>query len=397
MAWPAPGTVGVTPTWDKTAGTFKTEIDQKLWAALMAKSPILDMVSRPSVSNFEFKWETDVAPTRLYTAASATAASSSSATGITLAAAPKDLEVGSIIRNYSRPTPIGSFGQDELMEVVDISTAVLTVVRDVGGANSGAGSTAHVATDTFEVVYAPREEGSGPGVNRYKDVQLVTNVANSLDFYLTVTGDQAATAREVAGDTLANQTQKNMTKLQNDIEAMLFYGAYQAGSASAVRRTRGIDYFVGASNGNVDVTSREITPAALDGLFYKIIEDNSDPNDRYIIACHPWNAMKVSSFGMDKVRYGQEETKYGRYIDTFKSAIGVEAPIIWTLNLSKSDLFIIDMDKVELPVFRPFEKAEWSYGDDGVDAWRQRYLTSIGVKVVDGLYSHAKLGLLPWS
>jgi hypothetical protein len=55
------------------------------------------------------------------------------------------------------------------------------------------------------------------------------------------------------------------------------------------------------------------------------------------------------------------------------------------------------MAKVSLPVFRPFEKAQWSYGDDGVDAYRQRYLGSFGVKVVDPLYSHAKLGLLPWS
>ena len=407
MAWPA-GYIGATPagarTDTKLANTFERDVDSKLWAALMAKSPILDKLARPQLKNFKFEWENDVAPARTF-AGHGTPGDfiTSAGTGTTLEMAATNLfvEAGAIIRNVSRATTVGSYGQDELIEVVANDGDTLTVVRDAGRQAAGTGSSAHVTGDTFEVIYTPKEEGSSAGANRYTDVVLAENYANSVDFFLTVTGDQAQMRRIVAGDTIDNQFQKNLLNLQNQLEGMFFYGCLNnganAGSIAYVKRTKGLDAWVGASGGNYDITTKDVTPEALDGLFAQIVEDKSDPSDPYVIACHPQNARKVSQFGIDKVRTTNEVTKWGRHIDTFKSDLGIEAEVIWSLNISKSDLFIIDMAKVELPMWRAFEKAEWSYGDDGVDAWRQCYLGAFGVKVVDGLYSHAKLGLLPWA
>lgn len=402
--WPDRATDS-TATWNKTAETFDRSVDSKLWAALMAKSPILDMLPRPSVDNFKFEWETDSAPVRTYTEASSGSTtidgSGTNTNNVVVFSSVTGLEKGALLRNITRDTSIGSYGQSELLEVTGISGTTVTTYRDAANLNSGTGSAAHALADVFEVVYTPKQEGSGPDANKYTDVTLAENYANSVDFYLTVTGDQAATKRLVAGDTVENQFQKNLLRLQNDLEGMFFYGALNsgaaAGSASYVRRTKGFDYWVGVANGNTDMSTKDVTPDALDGLFYKIVEDKTDPSDRFIIACHPYNARKISQFGIDKVVTDNNATKWGRHIDTFKSDLGIEAPVIWSLNITKSDLFIIDMGKVFLPVFRPFAKAQWSYGDDGVDAFRQRYLGSFGVKVTDGLYSHAKLGLLPWS
>jgi hypothetical protein len=96
------------------------------------------------------------------------------------------------------------------------------------------------------------------------------------------------------------------------------------------------------------------------------------------------------------VRTTQTDTVWGRDIQTFKSDLGVQADIIWTLNCSKSDLFIVNLNKVSIAEFRPWKQAEWTYDTDGVDAWRQRTLGEYGFKVVDGLYSHAALGYLTW-
>jgi hypothetical protein len=378
----------------------------------MAKSPILDKLARPQLKNFKFEWENDVAPVRIYTSQN-----DSSNDTISLSANDADnvlsftsvdgLEKGAIIKNSSHATTVGSYGQDETLEVTAIAAYsspgyLVTVARDAGGqASANANSALHANGDQYELIYTPKEEGSGPDANKYIDVVLAENYANAVDFYTVVTGDQAAMKRVVAGDSNDNQFQKNLLNLQNQLEGMFFYGCLNvgapAGNASYVKRTKGFDSWVGAANGNYDITTKDVTPEALDNLFAKIVEDKSDPGDPYIIACHPQNARKVSQFGIDKVRTTNEVTKWGRHIDTFVSDLGIEAEVIWSLNISKSDLFIIDMAKVQLPCWRPFEKAEWSYGDDGVDAWRQRYLGSFGVKVVDGLYSHAKLGLLPWS
>jgi len=399
MAIPTPF-AGATTSWTKTTDTFKRDVDAKLWAALMAKSPILDMLARPKIGNYKFEWETDVAPTRVYAGNATLGALASSTSGTTfdLAAAPADLQIGSLIRNASIATPVGSYGQDEVMEVTNVSSATVTVVRGVNSA--GTGSNAHANSHNFEVIYAPVQEGSSPSVNKYKDVVLVSNYANSVDFYLTVTGDQAAIERLVPGDTLDNQFQKNLRNLNNQLEGMLFYGKQNStpqGSASLIRRTQGLDDFLASASAQYDIATMDVTPAALDGLFYKIMAAGTDPADRFIIACHPQQARKVSAFGIDKVRLGQQETKYGRYIDTYKSDLGIEAPVLWSLNVSKSDLFIINMDKISMPCFRPFEQAKWDYQVDGIDAFRQRYLGSFGVKVVDALYSHAKLGKLPWT
>lgn len=412
MAFGTAVTQGILGSYDKTAGTFDISIDPKLWPALQAKSPILDMLERPSVDEVEFKWEVDKAPDRIYTAANIASGADLNATNTAmLFSAHAGLEVGSLIRNIDRATPIpgaGYFGQDEIMEITGFTgtypnyTAV-TVKRAVNGDGTNGyyvdASNCQKDGDRFEVLYAPKGEGSGPDINKYTDVVQVSNYVNNLDFYLTVTGDQMASKRLVAGDTLANQTQKMLTKMQNDLEAMFFYGVLAStpqGSNTVVRRTKGLDGFVAATGGNIDVTTKDVTPAALDGLMAEIMYDKSDPADRYIIACHPAQARKISAFGIDKVRLGQTETKYGRYIDTFKTDLGVDLPVIWSLNIARSDLFIIDMNKVMLPVFRPWAKAEWTYGDDGVDAWRQRYLGSFGVKVVDPLISHAKLAQLAW-
>jgi len=405
----------VTPTasFDKLATTFGRSLDQKLWAALMAKHPILDMLSRPKVDEVKIEWEVDAAPTRIYTEpsnAGTTIDGSATNTGLFLTGS-EAMPVGTILRNITRPTPPTSatYLTDELMEVtVNDAAGQLTLQRNVGvptGSALGTGYAVHALADQYEVVYQPKQEGSSMEENKYKDVTLVSNYTTTVDFYLTVTGDQKASRREVAGDTLANQTAKCLLNLGNDIERIFFSGAinadssttYYPGADAHIRRSRGLDQFVTATGGNVDYTTLDVTEAALNALFYNILANKTDPGDRFIIACHPYNARKVSAFGADKVVIGQEVTKWGRMIDTFKSDLGVQAPVIWTLNIPKTDLYVIDMDKVSLPVFRPFEVAEVTYGDDGTDAWRQRYLTAVTVKVVDPLYSFGKLAGLTWT
>jgi len=412
MAWPA---VTQTATFDKTAYTFARSIDQKLWAALMAKHPILDMLQRPSVDERKFEWETDVAPQRTIIATTGTNLNGSATNAsIGVANATSDpylgsnfLELGMIIKNATRATPIGTYLSDEIMEITAISgasPAIVTVARNSGlptGSSASNGSTVHGNTDVFEILYNPKQEGSAIGANRYADVALVANYTNTIDFALQVTGDQLHSTRIVAGDTLANQTAKNVLNTSNDMERMFFYGVSNqgaaAGSQSYVERTSGLDQFITASGGNVDYTTLDVTADAIDKLVETILENKTDPTDNFIIACHPFNARKISHFGSDKVIIDQTVTKYGRTIDTYLSDLGVSLPVIWTLNVSKSDLFIIDMDKVALPVFRPWEVAEVTYNIDATDAWRQRYLTSVGVKVVNPIYSFGKLSSLPWS
>jgi len=355
------------------------------------------------VQNDYFEWETANVMSRVYTEASSgstTMDSSNSGTALVLSDAT-GLEEGAIIKNASRATPIGTYQVDELMQVTAISTNTLTIVRDYAQQNSGTGSAVHALADTFEVVWTPKEEGSSPGDNKYKDVSLVGNYTNIIDFALMVTGSQAESKRIVAGDSLQAQFDNQLLDLQNQIEGMVLYGALNnganAGSDSYVRTTKGAQNFICASGGNVDYSTADVTEDALNALVQTLITNKSDPNDPYAIVTHPFNFGKIVDFGNDKVRIGQTETRWGRTLKTWMSKYGIEFPLMMSLNCSKSDLFVLDMKKIGIADFRPFKKAVVGFQDDLVDAERQRYLGELGVKVVDGLKSHAMMTKLPWS
>jgi hypothetical protein len=400
MAWPA-----ATPTasYDKLAGTFDVSIDQKLWPALMNRSPLLAYLGSPfKVDEVEFKWETQVEHTYKYTEANS---SDTDIDGHATNTAVKftsveGLSEGALIRNASRATPIGTYGADEIMQITAITGTVCTVTRDYAQQNSGTGSTAHALQDVFEVIATPREEGSSPGANRYKDVVLASNFVQSFDFYVEVTNDQLLSKRMVAGDTFQAQVQLGLRRLQNEMEKTALYGALNnganAGSDSYVRSTKGFQNFVYVAGANVDYTTKAVTAPALDAVFADIITDNTDETDKFIIVCNPATARVISHFGEDTVRTTQSETVWGREIQTFKSDLGIMADIIWTNNCSKSDLFIIDVNKMSIAEFEPWKTAVLDYEDDQVDSYRSRTLGKYGFKVVDATKSHGALAYLEW-
>lgn len=400
MAWPA---ASQTATYDKTAYTFDRSVDPKLWAALMAKSPIIDMIARESVDNFKFEWETDNEPTRTYVTTTSTNIDGHATDATAVFTGGTLIEEGTLLRNATVATPLaaGYNYADEILEVTANSSGTCTVIRAANGDRT-TGSTAHTEGDTYEVLYTPKPEGSSAGSNKYRDVTLVANYTSILDFFLEVTGSQAATKRLVAGDSLQNQFDKNLLKLQNEIESMALYGAEaatpQGADTYSTRRGKGLDQFLvgGYATGVVDYTTKAVTETAINGVFAGIVLNKTDPSDKFVIVCHPNHARTISGFGSDHVVVGQELTKWGRYIDTFKTDLGITAPVVWSLNCSKSDLFVVDLNKIAIKVFRPFAKATWVYGDDGVDAWRQRYLGEMGIKVVNGLYSHGAIKYISW-
>ncbi len=419
MSFPAPDKGDNVATYDKTANTFSRSVDQSLWPALMAKSPLLSMIPRFKVNHSKFEWETQNEPYRTLTVADTTDSSadgSNSGTSLDFGTTNTGwIEEGMIIRNTSRATPTGTYGLDELMLITAVTSGVCTVVRNWGYARNtsdadlATGYASHAAGDVFEVLGNIKGEGSSPDSNRYRDVSLVANYTEIKDFYLEVTGSQMASERLVAGDTIAAQTAMGVRKLSNELEAMFLYGSDNAQSAATsneatspggtdayVRATNGLQRFISYAAGNVDYSTKAVTEAALNARFAAIVEDKTDPMDKFIIVTHPSQARVISHFGEDVVRTTQEQTVWGRSIQTFKSDLGIEADILWTLNCSKSDLFIIDLNKVAIAEFRPWKQTVWDYSSDGVDAWRCRVLGEYGVKVVDGLYSHAGLSYLTW-
>jgi hypothetical protein len=427
IAWPDPGTIA---SWDKTSGSFDLSVDSVLWPMLCQKSQLLDRIPRFNVDNTEYLWESANTVGRTVTAADHGGATTfdGHATNAVIAMLTADadkVQEGSILRNVSRATPIGTYGVDEQMQVTakaaaDSGYVHVTVARNYNapvGSTAANGSTAHTHSDVLEILFTPKPEGSDPSANRYTDVSIVKNWTTIHDFYLKVTGSQLHNKRLLAADNMQRQFDDRLVELKNDLEAMWLYGqvnsagatvdAYpadetsyvQAGSDSYVRSTRGFQNFVVVSGGNVDYTTKAVTEEAINAQVANIMADGTDMTNKFGIVGHPNQMRVISAFGADKVRVTQAETKWGRALKSFETDLGVELELIPCLTMSKTDLFIINFNKVGLATFRPFQKLEWGIDTstpDGSDAYKQRYIGELGAKIVDGPYSHAALSYLTW-
>ena len=196
MAYPTPG-VDVA-SYDKTANTYSRNIDNILYPMICAKSQLISRFPKVPVDGTKFEWE--VANTRAKTfvadASGAATDIAQSATGTHIGmGTATGLPAGTLLRNVSRATPVGTYGADEVMrttEAVSGTSAGDVVVKrnyaNAVGSTVNEGSTAHVTTDTYEILTEVKHEGSQPDENKYTDVSLEANYTQIMDFYLAVTG-----------------------------------------------------------------------------------------------------------------------------------------------------------------------------------------------------------------
>lgn len=432
MAWPTPG-VDVA-SYKKTANTYSRNIDSVLYPMICAKSQLVDRIPKVSVDGAKYEWEMANTRGRTFVSDAPTGATAiaSSTTGTKIGGNTSGLgltiQVGSLLRNVTKATPIGTYGADEIMEVIvspvgapagpaPADAGDITVRRNVGapvGSSVGTGFGTHGATDTYEILASPKQEGSAPDENKYIDVSLAVNYTQIMDFYLTVTGSQLASKRLIAADSLQRQFDDRLIELKNEIEAMLLYGVLNYGGAgteadanigsdSYARRTKGFQQFQNVaaaySSGLVDYATKAVTENAIYQLVANLMSVGNDMTDPLILVTHPNNIRTISAFGADKVRVTQAETKWGRALKSLETDLGVELELVPVMGMSKSDLFIINTKKMFLTEFRPFVKMEWGIDTntpDGTDAWKQRYLGELGVKVIDGSKSHASLQYITW-
>src|SRR5665647_903133 len=115
MAYPTPG-VDVA-SYDKTANTYSRNIDNVLYPMICAKSQLVDRFPKVPVDGTKFEWETANTRGKTFTAAASSTANDGiggttpttnqvmgCGTGLGIG-----VEAGSLIRNVTRATPVGTY------------------------------------------------------------------------------------------------------------------------------------------------------------------------------------------------------------------------------------------------------------------------------------------------
>jgi hypothetical protein len=401
-------------SFDVTARTEGRSIDSILWDALWAKSRVLEVIGKgPQIKQQRHEWMSLAAPTVFVTDTTDSGAdevADGAATTILNVASGEGVKVpvGAFLVNATRATPIGTYQRNELLQVTGVSTDALTVVRDAGAFNSGTGYASHVAGDKYRVLYSLRNEGSKAtdDPNLYKSRTILENYAAIQAIKLEATGSQLARDMEIVANDLERQYQRELLQLKNETVGMVLYGfnsATAVGSDTVYRNCKGLQDFmvdnISSTNPLVDYATQSLSADALNALFLRLWNNGADPSEGFKILTSGVSHQVISSWESDKVRTTWQEGRVGRYVTEFVSDLGFTAEIISDPLIAKSDLFIINPEKIKVIPFRPFEKQEWGKGTsapNGDDIYYQRTIGEHTLEVVDPGTAHAGMTYLTW-
>lgn len=401
-------------SFDVTSRTEGRSVDSVLWDAMFPISRLLQVIGQgPKIPQQRHEWiglsadptyitSTDVAGTTFEGHAT-------NADIVVSAADAANIQVGTILMNASRATPIGTYQRNELMLVTNISGTTVTVTRDYGNFASGSGSTSHTAIDKLRIVGTILQEGSSAAAdpNTYLADKILENYTRIQSMKMQLTGSQKARAMEVVDSEIERQWARSLLNLKNQMTRLVMYGVGSnpaVGSDTVIRDCKGLEAFlvdnIVAANPLVDYATTTLTYNAINNLLIRMANNGVDPESSSLkIVTSYARKDEMGSWDADKVRTELSNEQVGREVSVFKSTLGFQLEIIADPIVDPSDLFIIDPAKIKFVPFRPFEKSEWGLGTSSVngdDMWYQRTIGEYTIQVVDPGMAHAMIGYLDW-
>jgi len=396
---------------DRTQGR---SVHGVLLDAMFAKSRFLEVLgSGPTINQQRHEWISLSAPVQTVTATAASTTIDASATLAVLGLTAADtaaLRIGSQLVNVTRATPIGTYQRNEILEVTEMTSGTsVTVTRDAGNfVDKTNGSTAHVHTDVYRILFNATQEGSTAAndPNTYSADTILENYTSINTMKMQLTGSQKARAMEVVDNEVERQWQRELIKLKNQRASQFLYG-YNAstavGSDTILRTSKGILDFMAdnyvAANPLIDYASTSLQYDTINNLFIKLFNNGADPSENYKIVTTAESKNVVAGWDADLVRTTIDNERVGREITVFKSTLGFNAEIIAEPMVQKNDIFIINPDKIMPVTFRPYEKQEWGKGTpspNGDDMWYQRTIGEETLQVNDPGTAHAAVTYLTW-
>jgi len=396
---------------DRTQGR---SVHGVLLDAMFAKSRFLEVLgSGPTINQQRHEWISLSAPVQTVTATAASTTIDASATLAVLGLTAADtaaLRIGSQLVNVTRATPIGTYQRNEILEVTEMTSGTsVTVTRDAGNfVDKTNGSTAHVHTDVYRILFNATQEGSTAAndPNTYSADTILENFTSINTMKMQLTGSQKARAMEVVDNEVERQWQRELIKLKNQRASQFLYGynASTAGGGDTILRTsKGILDFMAdnyvAANPLIDYASTSLQYDTINNLFIRLFNNGADPSENYKIVTTADSKNVIAGWDADLVRTTIDNERVGREITVFKSTLGFNAEIIAEPMVQKNDIFIINPDKIMPVTFRPYEKQEWGKGTpspNGDDMWYQRTIGEETLQVNDPGTAHAAVTYLTW-
>lgn len=249
-------------------------------------------------------------------------------------------------------------GKTEVIQVTDISTDTLTIVRGYGSTSGETHGTSPTTGFSIKIISHPKQEGQDPPADESKTRTKVSNYTQIFQKGINVSHTMRSVLQAGVADEFTFQIARRLMEIMRELDNSVINGISSGsqGSDTAYRSMGGLIEFASQVGGNVTTTSEALTPAIVNDMCKQIWDDGGAPN---FILVSGKQKRAISAFDQAYRRSAYDATVAGYVVDKFMSDLGFVLDVIVDPWMSDDVAIVGDLSKVRvLPLSGDAMRAE---------------------------------------
>lgn len=234
-------------------------------------------------------------------------------------------------------------GSSEVMQVTDVSTDALTIVRGYGStsAEDHGATTDH----TLQIIAHPAQEGQDMPDDESKIRTKVSNYTQIFQKGVRISHTMRAVNQAGVADEFSLQVARRLMETMRELDSALINGISSAGqgSDSVYRSMGGLIEFASQAGGNVTTTSEALTLNVVNNMCKQIWDDGGYPN---FILVGGKQKRAIGTFDQSARRSDYSTAVAGYVVDKIITDLGFMLEVIVDPQVPDDVAIVGDLAKV---------------------------------------------------
>lgn len=214
--------------------------------------------------------------------------------------------------------------EPEVMQVTDISTDTLTIVRGYGSTSDP--GVAYPINSVIEIISHPVQEDTD-AVNYESIIRAkVYNYCQIYAKWIKVSETQEAVDKAGVDSEVAYQSEKKLMEIMRELNINTIHGIISAtvGSDTVYRTSGGLIEFITGGNA-LDASSADLTETRLLNLLEMVYTDGGNPDT---ILAGSFQKRRISAFWKEYTRVAGDNRKVGSLVTQYESDFGLLSVVL---------------------------------------------------------------------
>lgn len=330
-------------TFDRTANTYQLDLSTELAEIIRPdNTAFLDRVGSASMTasqRIHYWTEDELNP---YTATCAANDSLTASDGDTTLTVTTGQGVRFVAGTLFKDKAIG---KTEVMQVTDISSNDLTIVRGYGSTSAET----HAASFEIQIIAHTKQEGWKPTQEDW--TQERTSAYNRTQVFgmgITLARERQLVDQTVIASEIAHQSAYRLKEMSRMLDGSLINGIRSAATESATvyGSMGGLLEFVSAAGGNTTTTTEDLTETVINNMVEQIWNDAGQINNGFIL-CSGALKRVIATFDQGYRRSDFNIRSAGFTVEKFLSDLGFELEVIVDPWMPNDVIVVGDLSKIK--------------------------------------------------